>query len=152
EKKSRSDTGFPLRRGRSMANTRRVYRVAQQIRSQLAHLLLYMQDERFSLVTITAVVVSPDLKVAKVYWVVSDSEKRRDAVEEAFQGAAKHLRRELAHSLELRVVPELRFYYDTTLDTVEEVDRLLAKVEDERPEVSAESAPQDDVVRGDHES
>ena len=135
-----------------MANTRRVYRVAQQIRSQLAQLLLYMQDERFSLVTITAVVVSPDLKIAKVYWVVSDSEKRKGPVEEAFSGAAKHLRKELAHSLELRVVPELRFYYDTTLDTVEEVDRLLAKVGDDRSEDSPEVDQKSHNARGDHEA
>lgn len=134
-----------------MANNRRVYRVAQQIRSQLAQLLLHMQDERFSLVTITAVVVSPDLKVAKVYWVVSDSTTRRKAVEQAFEGAARHLRKELAHSLELRVVPELRFYYDTTLDTVEEVDRLLAKAWDAGRSKEVEEESTETSERGDCE-
>jgi ribosome-binding factor A len=77
--------------------------------------------------------VSPDLRVAKVYWVVSmlsgvDKEERIQEVEEAFASAEGMFRRLLAKQLGVRFVPELRFYYDDTLDTVEHVERLMSKI------------------------
>jgi ribosome-binding factor A len=110
-----------------MANERRRFRVAQQIRTNLASLLLHTADERFSMVTLISVSLSPDLKIAKVYWVVNGGPPRILSVTEAFEGARGFFRREMGKQLGLRHIPDLRFFYDETLDTVEEVDRLLDK-------------------------
>ncbi len=79
------------------------------------------------MVTLTSVSLSPDLKIAKIYWVVTGGQDRVDEVAEAFDAAKKFFRKEMGKKLELRFVPELRFFYDNTLDTVDEVDRLLER-------------------------
>ena len=83
--------------------------------------------------TITSVMVSPDLRNAKVYWVVSllgeaDRSERIAEVQEAFESAAGFFRKLCSKQLGIRFTPELRFYYDDTLDTVEHVERLMAKI------------------------
>ena len=110
-----------------MANDRRRYRVAQQIRSTLATFLIHSPDSRFGMVTLTSVALSPDLKIAKIYWVVTGGPARISEATEAFEAAKKFFRKEMGKKLELRFVPELRFFYDDTLDTVDEVDRLLER-------------------------
>jgi ribosome-binding factor A len=116
-----------------MAGSRRVYQVGERIRELIAEYLLHTADPRFSLVTITSVMVSPDLRNAKVYWVVSflsgvDRDERIAEVHEAFQSAEGHFRRMLAKQLGVRFVPEVRFYYDDTLDTAEHVEKLMERI------------------------
>jgi len=111
-----------------MASKRRVFQVAEKVREAIAMQLSRIADPRFSLVTITSVMVSPDLRYAKVYWLVSGDEERVEQVEEAFASATGLFRRVIAHELGLRFVPELRFFYDDTLDACAEVERLMAKI------------------------
>src|SRR5262245_53124124 len=110
-----------------MANRRRVFQIAEKIRNVVALEILHAADPRFSLVTITAV-VSPDLRQAKIYWVVSGDEERHAEVEEAFEAAAGLLKRVIGKELGIRFVPEIKFFYDDTLDATEEVERLFAKI------------------------
>ncbi len=114
-----------------MAKSRRVYRVAEQIRNTIALELNRVADPRFHLVTITAVVVSPDLRSAKVYWVSSGSSQRRRDVQEAFESAHGYFRRAVGETLGIRFVPELKFFYDDTLDTQEEVERIMARIHED---------------------
>ncbi|MCI5064269.1 30S ribosome-binding factor RbfA [bacterium] len=110
-----------------MSESRRVYRVAQAIREQLATRLLESSDDRFRFVTITGVKVTKDLRIASVYWVQSGARERIPEIEEAFQSAKGYFKRGLAEGLRLRCIPELRFFYDNTLDTVEQINELLKK-------------------------
>ena len=111
-----------------MAGRRRVFKVSERIREIIATQLHHVADPRLSLVTITSVVASADLREAKVYWNVADPERRLQGVEEAFRKARGYFRNVIARELEIRFVPALRFYYDNTLDTVAEVDKLLKRV------------------------
>lgn len=109
-----------------MANKRRVFKVAEKARMVLANELFRVSDPRFNLVTITSVVVSPDLRNIKAYWMVSGDVARRNEVAAAFEGATGLFKRVLADELSTRFAPDIRFYYDDTLDTTENVERLLA--------------------------
>jgi ribosome-binding factor A len=116
-----------------MAGNRRVYQIGERIKELVAEHLLYTADPRFSLVTITSVMVSPDLRNAKVYWVVSflsdtNREERIAEVSDAFNSALGHFRRVIAKQLGVRFVPDLRFYYDDTLDTAEHVEKLMERI------------------------
>ena len=118
-----------------MPDRRRVYRVAERIRELIATELLQSADPRLLLVTVTSVVVSADLREAKVYWNVSGGEDRMRQAEQAFKGGAdRHLRAAIGGQLGLRFVPSLTFFYDDTLDTSERVEKLLAKVREEGDE------------------
>ena len=111
-----------------MANKRRTFQIAEKIREIIAMQLMRTADPRFTLVTITSVVISPDLRYAKIYWVVTGDEERRQVVKEAFESASGMFRRAIGSELKVRFVPEIRFFYDDTLDTAEEVERLFAKI------------------------
>ena len=115
-----------------MATRRRGFQIGEKIRMAVAGQLSRTADPRFSLVTITSVVVSPDLRHAKIYWLVTGDEERRDEVKEAFESASGMFRRAIGAELGLRFVPEIRFYYDDTLDTAEEVERLFARINAEQ--------------------
>jgi ribosome-binding factor A len=116
-----------------MSGQRRVFQVGERIKELIAEHLNRVADPRFGLVTITSVMVSPDLRNAKVYWVVSifgeaDRAERIAEVQEAFDTAAGMFRKMVSKAIGIRFTPELRFYYDDTLDTVENVERLMAKI------------------------
>lgn len=128
-----------------MAKQRRVHKIAEQIRNCIATHLLRVADPRFSLVTITSAVVSPDLRNAKVYWMVSGDEERRAEVAAAFESAAGLFRRAIGSELGIRFVPELTFYYDDTFDTSDSIDRLFARIRAEG-EARGESAEGEDTA------
>ncbi len=117
-----------------MSTKRRMYKVAEQLREAVATELFQMADSRFNLVTITSVMISSDLREAKVYWAVTTAQdsKPKDRiaeVEKAFEQAQGYFRSVVGRRMNLRHVPHIRFYYDDTLDTAEEVERLLARIQ-----------------------
>ena len=111
------------------------------IRQERAAELLYQElsiligneldDPTLELLAVTNVVVSRDLRVAKVY-IHHDSDIPRNAVLASLKRAALFLRRQLAQSLPFRAVPELLFYYDDTPDQAARVDALLQSIAEER--------------------
>ena len=105
-----------------------MHRFAEKVRELLAKEILNASDDRFQFVSITSVLITNDLREAKVYWVVTDPENRRAMVEEAFEHAKGHYRSALAKKLEARYTPVLKFFYDDTLDTSEEVERLIGEM------------------------
>ncbi len=58
-------------------------------------------------------------------WVTALQPGRSAEVVKALKEAARDLRRELAHSMRMRRVPELRFKYDDSVDRGERIDALL---------------------------
>lgn len=119
-----------------MASRRRTFQIAEKIRMIIAGELLRTADPRFHLVTITSVVVSTDMRYAKVYWVVSGNQERVAEVTEAFQGADHLFRRSVAKDLGVKFVPEIKFFYDDTLDVSGEVEELFERIAAEREKES----------------
>ena len=113
-----------------MVGERRAYKVAEGIKMALANILLQLSDPRLRLVTITGVQTNKDLSIARVYWMAGGGEERKAEVSEAFSSAAGLLRREVTHELGLRFAPELRFFYDDTLDVMARTNTLMQKVKD----------------------
>lgn len=115
-----------------MAARKRLFMVADKIRSIVANQLHQVADRRLEMVTVTSVVPSPDLRHAKIYWVVSGDPARKEEVATAFDAAKGFFKRALAEDLGLKFVPDLHFFYDDTLDTVQQVEDLFAKVKQKR--------------------
>lgn len=90
-----------------------------------------LDDPALELLEVTNVVVSRDLRVAKVY-IHQDSDIQRSLVLARLKKAAPFLRRQLAQSVTFRAVPELLFYYDDTPDQAARVDALLQSIAEER--------------------
>jgi ribosome-binding factor A len=114
-----------------VSKERRTFRVAEKIQSIIASQVLRLSDPRFFLVTITHVVISSDLRNAKVYWVTSGDQRRINEVGYAFESAQGVIRSAIAREVGMRLAPQLRFYYDDTLDTQQEVNEMINRISDE---------------------
>ena len=81
-----------------------------------------------TLVSVSIVRVSPDLRVAKVYLSIFPSDKA-EGILNAVKESAKGIRFELASRVrfQLRKVPELSFFVDDSLDYIDNIDTLLNK-------------------------
>jgi ribosome-binding factor A len=106
----------------------RIDKIENLIKEEISLIfLLKLQNLDSSLVTITHVRVSADLKIAKVY--VSIFEKdRREEVFEKIKSKTKFIRTELASRITIKFVPELKFFLDDTLDYVEKIEGLIKKI------------------------
>lgn len=99
-----------------------------------------VQNPQLSRVNITAVLVTADLQLAKVYYdltrLSADSFERKFTPHEGYKKAvAKSLscshrffRARLSHSMVLRRIPELHFYYDASLERGARLEQLLSEV------------------------
>ena len=108
--------------------TTRQQKIARQIQRDMAEIL---QREGASIaqgamITVTTVRVSPDFGYAKIYFSIFPFE-RSEAVMAALEQNNWFLRRELGKRIrnQLKVVPELQFFLDDSLEYIENIDSLL---------------------------
>lgn len=91
-----------------------------------------LEDPKLSLLTVTNVDVSRDLRVAKISVHNQNDEVNRRTVLKGLAKASSFLRRQLAARAGLRVVPELIFYYDDSPERAARIDQLLSQIRAER--------------------
>ncbi len=107
---------------------RRVPRLEAQIKDEISLILLHKYaGYGLGFVTLTNVVLTPDLKLAKIYVSVFEKEKRAEVLEK-LDMYNKSIRTELASRIRVRYVPELKFYLDDTTDVVERIDELIKQI------------------------
>lgn len=108
--------------------SQRQLRVGQEVRKILASMIEKGEIRNLqsidTLITITEVKVSPDLKYAFVYLMTSNGEKLKEVME-GLQLAANYLRKQVSAKLQLRYAPELVFKIDDTFEQVDYIEKLL---------------------------
>lgn len=124
-------------------------RVGEEIKKELVSLIRKgIKDPRVdTLVSITDVDVTGDLSYATVYISRFGSEKQRQDALEGMKAASKYLRGELSKRLKLRVVPELIFKLDDSLQYGAKIETILHQIhEEEKQNATAhqEIAPSDE--------
>lgn len=111
------------------ASTRQL-KVARELQRDLAEIIRSKGMAMFNgaMVTVSEVRVSPDLSFAKVFVSIFPSEKGT-AVMQILEENNRMFRGELGHKVasQLRIVPELYFVLDTTLDYAQHIEELLKK-------------------------
>ena len=108
----------------------RTERVADYLQRELASLIQReMRDPRVGMVSVTGVDVSRDLRHARVYYTVLGSDTSDDAAEatEALNRAAGFLRSQLSRDSSMRSVPQLRFYFDSSVGRGRELEDLIQR-------------------------
>lgn len=104
----------------------RARRVEAQIQRELAQLIQFeVKDPRVGLVTISGVEVSRDFSHAKVFVTVLDAKHPVPEVLAALNHAAGFLRRELGTRMTLRVLPQLQFVYDASVERGANLSALI---------------------------
>ena len=123
--------------------SQRQLRVGQEIKKIIASEIDYDEVRNLegidTMVTITEVRISPDLKYANVYFITSHGDKNEE-VREALQLAASHFRKVVGRRTALRYIPELVFRIDNTFAEVDRIEALLRnpKVQEDIKKPSAE--------------
>jgi len=106
----------------------RSQRVGEQIQRSLSILIQQeIRDPRLGMTSVSAVQVARDLSVAKVYVTVLGDDDAVKASLEVLKNAAGFLRSSLARQMRTRVVPELRFIYDHSLEEGVRLGALINK-------------------------
>ncbi|HBU11309.1 MAG TPA: 30S ribosome-binding factor RbfA [Clostridiales bacterium] len=91
-----------------------------------------VKDDRVSrMASITKVDVTPDLKYAKVFVSVYDTDKKRNATVDGLNHAAPFIRTKLSRALRLRRVPELVFVLDESIEHGLKIAKLLDEVKND---------------------
>ena len=104
----------------------RTERIAEQIQRELADLIrLEVKDPRVGFVTLTGVEVTRDYSHAKVFFTTLGGEAQHEATGEGLRHAAGYLRSQLAHRLSIRVIPQLHFVFDESVERGIRVTRLI---------------------------
>jgi ribosome-binding factor A len=108
--------------------SQRMLRVAELIRHAMAQLLSRgeINDPELDglVVTVPSVKMSPDLKLATIF-VLPMGGQGRDSIVATLDRHKKFLRGEIAHRVNLKYTPEIRFRVDESFDNAERIDALL---------------------------
>lgn len=118
----------------------RIGRINEEIQKELASLIRNLKDPRVqdTLISITHVETTPDLRYAKVYVSFLQEDKAADAMK-GLKSAGGYLRRELGHALNLRYTPELAWALDDSITYGAKMMKLINSLEVNRDEDADES-------------
>lgn len=108
---------------------KRVAKISRMLQKELSEIFRKQTAKTGGvLVSVSAVRVSPDLSIAKVYLSVFPPEKSQEILEN-IKRQVKTVRYDLAQQVKetLRKCPDLQFYLDDSLDYIDNIDRLLAQ-------------------------
>jgi len=113
--------------------SKRLQRVSEAYQHELSQILhLDVRNPSLAGVYITNVVFTPDLRLAKIYFNISGGRVREEEVLEGFARSKSYFRRELAQRVQLKYAPDLKFYFDESLEIKERMDELFKEIEDKR--------------------
>ena len=129
-----------------MPDDRRIHRLNDQIRDELAELLSReAKDPRLfgGIISITGVQTAPDLSTCRIFVSILGDEKEAEETFKHVQRAASFFRRELAARLNLRRTPELDFRLDRSIAAGARIEELLREIHAEEAlrEIPAGEAP-----------
>jgi ribosome-binding factor A len=110
-------------------NNPRARRLGAEIQRELTQLLRRnVKDERIGNVTITAVDVAPDLRTARVYYLVFGKQGPDPGVQRGLESAAGFLHNALSKALRIRYTPALSFALDTSIEHGVRLTQLIDSV------------------------
>lgn len=116
-------------------------RINEEMQKELTSILRRVKDPRVSdaFISITAADCTADLKYAKIYYSALRGDQKEIAA--GLKAAAGFIRRELAHSLNLRMTPELTFLPDTSIAYGAHIASILngLEISEEDPEENEET-------------
>ena len=117
----------------------RIGRINEEIQKELASLIRNLKDPRVqdTMISITRVEATPDLRYAKVYASFLQEEKAKDAMK-GLKSASGYLRRELGRALQLRYTPELVWELDDSITYGAKMLKLINSLEVKSDEESDE--------------
>jgi ribosome-binding factor A len=113
---------------------RRADRVGDLILREVADLLMTkVKDPRVKKTTVTGIVVSKDLRYAKVYYSLIGNEQEILEAQQGLDSAKGFIKRELGLRMDLRYVPDIVFKHDPSLAEGDHMEKLFQRLRTEEP-------------------
>lgn len=108
----------------------RIGRINEEIQRELSDLLRELKDPRVhkTMLSITRVETTPDLRYAKIFFSLLDKEYTKETLA-GLNSSAGYLRRELGRSLRLRYTPELQWQADDSITHGAHILEILSKLD-----------------------
>ena len=115
-----------------MVSKTRIQKIEERIFEELSTILLMeVSDPRLASVSITKVKVDRELAFANIYVSSLEGSQAADEIIAGLKHANGYLRSELAHRIEIRHTPRLRFYWDPSPEHADRIDQLIASLHQE---------------------
>lgn len=107
----------------------RLQQVSEMYHHEISQMLIHdLQDPNLRGASVTQVVFTPDLKLAKIYFHITGGDAEIDRVLKGFVRSKGFIRRELSQRVSLKFAPDIKFYYDNTFDEKVRIDGLFQKI------------------------
>lgn len=111
---------------------KRILRIRELLLRITSEIVQSLKDPRIGFLTITDVVVSNDLREAKIFYSVLGDTEEQKKTSQALIHALPFIRREIGSRIDLRRVPEIEFIYDSSLAQAQEISRILYQLDEEK--------------------
>lgn len=116
-------------------NTQTPYNRPERVGHEILHILSdittkYIDITHLGFITFTGCQVSPDLKQVKVFFSVLTPQKDITDIERELNHRKKAYRKYLGQQLRIKNTPEVRFYYDNSLQESHRINELIARIDD----------------------
>jgi ribosome-binding factor A len=103
-------------------------RVSEEFREILAEEIPKLKDPRVGFVTVLGVTVTPDLRLARVFYTTLGDDREHRATAAALASARGHLRKVIGSQVRMKVLPELRFEQEDEQGGPDRIERLLREL------------------------
>ena len=112
-------------------------RVAEMIKREVSIILQgEINDPRVEHVTVTRVEVTRDLRLAKVFYLISAGENKKEDIKKGLNSASSFIRGELAERVSMKFTPRISFREDVTEEKEESIEDIFGKIEREHRETT----------------
>lgn len=115
----------------------RMERVQKALKNEISRILEEeINDPRVRHVTITKVEVTRDLRLAKVFCMITAEAKEKKDILKGLKSASKFIRGEISSTISMKFTPEISFREDKLEERNESIDRIFEIIEKEEKEKS----------------
>lgn len=106
----------------------RLKRVNEELKKEISNIINYEMNNTniTGMVSVTKVKVSPDLRYARVYVSMINSNKKKTLA--ALKKSSGYIRTVLAHRVNLRTTPEIVFEFDESIEYGSKIDNILNEI------------------------
>jgi len=115
---------------------KRSIRIGEDLARHIALILQKtVKDPRVHGVTITGVKISDDLRNARVFYslafITGQTTYSRKEIQKGLESATGFIKKEIGRVMQLRLIPQIRFYYDDTIQSAERIESLIDEIHKE---------------------
>ncbi len=104
-------------------------RVSEMIMREIGTIIQFeMRDPRVKSITITGVKMSDDLGYAKIYFTTGSDRSELKEITKTLNNAQGFFRTKIGERIDMKYVPQLKFYFDETLDHINHMEELFNQI------------------------